>query len=278
MQLVRKLQGNSGCKISLYSNQGAFFVRKISKEPAYNNRLVEQFHKQVNFNNLKVKTPTIFEAGYRDGLFYMDMEYAAGLPLNDFVAHNHPRICEKIIELILERNQSCTFHPNIDKLKNKIRSVSQQLSNIKPSSKSLVHDCQKVLIQLYNKSWANLDLSFCHGDLTFENVIIKDNEVYLIDFLDSFINNHLLDASKLVMDLIIGWSWRYSDNIPYVKNSLILSNIYKLYPENDISIIHTFVFLHLLRIYPYTSCPISKNRIEFGLDYCLNNFNFSNEQ
>tara|TARA_R110000824_G_scaffold283247_2_gene471629 strand:- start:7917 stop:8744 length:828 start_codon:yes stop_codon:yes gene_type:complete len=274
MQLIRELTGNSGCKIHLFLKNEVFFVRKTSKDINYNERLVNQFHKQVSFNNLKVKTPVILEAGYSGGLFYMDMEYTSGLPLNDFVTQNHPRMCSKIISLILQRNQSCKFTPNTKKLKNKIKTIASQLVAESSFSTNLVKECHKKLTQLYDKNWSNLDLSFCHGDLTFENVIIRDNEVYLIDFLDSFVDNHLLDASKLIMDLIIGWSWRYSDNIPYVKNSLILSNIYKLYPDKDVDLIHKFIFLHLLRMYPYTSCLISKNKIELGLSYCLDNFNF----
>ena len=37
----------------------------------------------------------------------------------------------------------------------------------------------------------------CHGDLTYENMIIKQNNLYFIDFLDGYVDSKLLDISKI---------------------------------------------------------------------------------
>ena len=269
--VVKNLNGNSGCRIYLYSKDKTSFVRKVSKNISYNARLRAQFEKQVQFNNPKIKTPKVFEAGFSEGLFYIDMEYTSGLPLNDFVVNDSPVFCQKIISTLLKDRQTCKFPHNELKLKNKIETISSSLKN----DNKLLFECKKKLIQLYTIDWPDLELSFCHGDLTFENIIIKNDEIYLIDFLDSFIDNYLIDASKLVMDLIIGWSWRHSDKVPYVKNSIILSNIYKMFSDQEVDIINKFVFLHLLRIHPYCECEKAKMKIELGLEHSIKNFNFS---
>ncbi len=164
------------------------------------------------------------------------MEYTSGLPLNDFVVNDSPVFCQKIISTLLRDRQTCKFPHNELKLKNKIETISSSLKN----DNKLLFECKKKLIQLYTIDWPDLELSFCNGNLTFKNKIIKNDEIYLIDFLDSFIDNYLIDASKLVMDLIIGWSWRHSDKVPYVKNSIILSNIYKMFSDQEVDIINKF--------------------------------------
>lgn len=48
--------------------------------------------------------------------------------------------------------------------------------------------------EIFNKEYSN-----CHGDLTFENILIKDNNIKLIDsnFMFNFWNSWLLDIAKL---------------------------------------------------------------------------------
>ena len=271
LQTVKTLKGNSGCRVSLLNSKKGLFIRKTSRDISYNSRLISQFYKQAKFKDSVLKTPKIFESGYSEGFFYIDMEYVRGVSMNDYIVNHNPELCNKIISKILFTDQKCLFPPNELALKDKIQSISSKIKQSNP----LLQECKKNLIRLYNADWPNLQLSFCHGDLTFENIIIKDNDIYLIDFLDSFIDDYLLDASKLVMDLIIGWSWRHSDKVPYVKNSIIFSNMHKMFNDQEIDMINKFVFLHLLRMYPYCDCEKAKLKIELGLEYSIKNFNFS---
>ena len=52
----------------------------------------------------------------------------------------------------------------------------------------------------------NFYVGKCHGDLTFSNIIFRDNEYALIDFLDSFIESPIMDIVKLRQDTKYKWS------------------------------------------------------------------------
>ena len=54
----------------------------------------------------------------------------------------------------------------------------------------------------------SIPIGFCHGDLTFSNIMfaLDDNQVGLIDFLDSFIETPLIDLVKLRQDTHFHWT------------------------------------------------------------------------
>lgn len=80
----------------------------------------------------------------------------------------------------------------------------QNLKTIK--EKSLLYS--KCFELLETNEWRYMVLSECHGDMTLENMIIQDGEIYLIDFLDSFYNSWLIDVAKILQDADVLWSYR----------------------------------------------------------------------
>jgi len=93
----------------------------------------------------------------------------------------------------------------------------------------------------------------CHGDMTLSNMIFG-KDIYLIDFLDSYIESPTLDLIKLRQDTHLYWSLNMIDKttdltkiklgLNYIDN-WILDN-YKIEDYELLQIIN------LLRIYPYT--------------------------
>lgn len=71
------LGGHSGCQIFLMEDDdGQVFVRKISKDVDYNERLEVQSKKQASFSGDPIRAPRVLDHGYTDdGLFFFDMEY-----------------------------------------------------------------------------------------------------------------------------------------------------------------------------------------------------------
>ena len=103
----------------------------------------------------------------------------------------------------------------------------------------------------------NLDVkkSFCHGDLTISNILFHPKKIYLIDFLDSYLDTFLLDLVKLKQDLYYHWILEInkSKNLRIVQCFNIVWNYietkYAKYLNTD-----TFYILELinfLRIEPY---------------------------
>ena len=79
----------------------------------------------------------------------------------------------------------------------KIRSLSEQ-SKYSDICASLVKYIETIDLQV--------PVSYCHGDLTLNNMLFVDSEIYLIDFLDSFIDSPIIDLVKLKQDLVYSWS------------------------------------------------------------------------
>jgi len=105
----------------------------------------------------------------------------------------------------------------------------------------------------------NVPKSFCHGDLTFTNILFHKKKLYLIDFLDSFVDTFLVDLCKLKQDLYYHWSIRLHDDTNmrlYQSTNYIWKEMEERYEEY----INTLAFdvldvVNLLRIQPYLKDP-----------------------
>ena len=87
--------------------------------------------------------------------------------------------------------------------------------------------------------------------------------MYLIDFLDTFIETWVSDISKILQDLIVGWSFRKKiigdeiTEIDKIKMNLF-KDVFCRKINNRISKtdhweqVHVYLLLDLLRIIPYT--------------------------
>jgi tRNA A-37 threonylcarbamoyl transferase component Bud32 len=64
--------------------------------------------------------------------------------------------------------------------------------------------------------------TFCHGDLTFANIIFHKNRLFFIDFLDSYIDSFYCDLVKLKQELYYFWNLRVQN-----KMNLRMVQIYK---------------------------------------------------
>ena len=194
------LGGHSGCKILLMEEDDGFtFVRKISKDTEYNSRLKKQCEKQSSFNGGKIKAPIVFKSGLsEEGLFYFDMEYVQGMTLAEYVKSMEIGKVRGLVEILVDnlipkqKKEISVEDSNIvtDIFDNKISSLRQALSLHKNSI------IEQSLDLLEAHDWTSLVPSQCHGDLTLENIIIKNDTLYFIDFLDSF-GNTLPDSHRL---------------------------------------------------------------------------------
>lgn len=217
------LKGHSGCSLELVNKNT---VRKTSKDNSYNTRLLAQMGKQEKFCHPTVRAPRVFDYGMKNGLAYFDMEYVRGVSFSEFCSYTSYRKVEKLFCKLLptETQTRCCRDEIIKKC-------------------SFLEGFPSQLLELV--SW-EIPVGECHGDLTFENIIVKDNSLYVIDFLDSFVESSLIDQSKLMQDTFCAWSFRDSNYVPwhhlYMLNSLIQDK------RNYI-----LLLIHLYRILPYSN-------------------------
>jgi len=241
------LKGYSGCEIILVRNENnTNFVRKVSKDIAYNKRLIAQHIKQKNFRSDTIKSPLVLNNGHINGKYFFDMEYILSSNLCDIIDKKSKRDIEYYISTISE---------NILNLKQKSTTSCDEL-NIYNKINGLTQFCNSHTIR-YLKSidWSSVPKSTCHGDLTLENILIQDNNIYYIDFLDSFIDSWMIDVSKIFQDTRHLWSFRYSlkdttliDKLKIVEHAIV-KNIYL--SKNELSVINGLTCLNLCRIKPY---------------------------
>jgi hypothetical protein len=93
-------------------------------------------------------------------------------------------------------------------------------------------------------------------------MLFTENQIYFIDFLDSFIDSYLIDFAKIKQDLFYHWIANLNDN-----KSLRILQIFSYYWYNISDRYHDIInsqafdlidFINLIRIEPYAN---EKNRL-----------------
>lgn len=257
---ITSLGGHSGCKVLLCeAEDDTAFVRKISSDIDYNERLKIQAQKQKSFQSTYLKAPKVYATGYmEDGLYYFDMEYIQGITLAEKIktieiGKIRPMV-ERII-LAITKEDICTseilqakevFCKKIDDLEQKLKHKNNPIID-------------EAIRLLKEHDWSGIGKSQCHGDLTLENIIIQDNQLYLIDFLDSFYDSWILDVSTMLQDVLVMWSYRKEQKIN--NNTLVRLILFKdilmdILSEKKMGVgneVYYALLLKLIRIYPYTT-------------------------
>ena len=205
---LEKLKGHSGCEILLYRSKGHNFVRKISPNKKYNERLSEQCKKQCLWNNDISCVPEVIDTGYKNGLFYFDMEYVLGSTLSSLLIENQLDIDEAVDFVVSHYKLQYQEKLESNDVKNAYCNKIDELNALKHNFPFL-KNLDPALDLLINNFTAPQYTTIVHGDMTLENLIKskKDNKIYMIDFLDDYSNGLYTDISKIFQDILGGWSF-----------------------------------------------------------------------
>lgn len=249
--IVKNLGGHSGCKIFLCEKDNKYFVRKYSSSIKYNSRLEAQCEKQKNFKSSIIKTPKVLGQGYEEGIFFFDMEYLQGITLAKYITKVDVSEIQGIVDLLI---RNIDFQGGEDTDVSKFQKKTNDLKlEIGDTKNGILNDA---LEYLSGVDWTPFYRGVCHGDLTLENIIIKNGEIYFIDFLDSFYDSCLLDFGKLLQDVECMWSFRNGTIDTNIRLRLVifkdillekLANVDK----RIIDYAYKALLLDLVRIYPY---------------------------
>lgn len=252
---ITNFGGHSGCIIQLVEEQNRTYVRKTSSSIEYNERLQKQADKQNNYKNDCIKVPKVLKTGFDDNnLFYFDMEYIQGVTLSKYIESVEiseiKNLVKDIVDSIIAISKESANCEEV--FINKIQVLKQKLGN----KNKIVNEAVS-LLERHN--WNKFTKTQCHGDLTLENIIVKNGQIYLIDFLDSFYDSWILDAATLMQDVQTMWSYRFEEKVNInrtlrliVFRDLLLDRI-KEKDESYIIEVYYALLLKLIRIYPYTN-------------------------
>lgn len=276
-----RIKGHSNFNVQLYSYNNTIVIKKSSNNSDFP-RLEKQINKQKFFYNL----------------FYYSNEFQV------------PKIISQeknsfIMEYIEDSNSIIEFLQSANK--NKILWLSNLLikfisNNIKQSSfqnklpefLDKYQDVKKKCIEKYselNNLFNKIDYYFknledmiipegiCHGDLTLSNILIcfDNQKLYLIDFLDNFIDSSLQDIVKIRQDTLFHWSLKLFNKEPIDKNKIIINlnymdsiihNHFKRYDFYN-KYYNYFQILNILRILQYCKDNSIKQNLINNIYKCL---------
>ena len=194
--------GLSGCSLELINDR---VLRKYSPTTDYNSRLLSQADKQVVFGNRiykNIDAPKVYDTQQN----YFDMEYIAGKSFEEFFSAASVNDIEFVVSTLFDYFDTLiSTARNIDATKqilDKIDSLKE-----KSSHKKYIEFLRKYV----EDNRIIVPHTFCHGDLTFANIIFHKNRLFFIDFLDCYVDTFLSDLVKLKQDLHHLWAVHNQD-------------------------------------------------------------------
>lgn len=260
------LGGHSGCHIFLIEDDdGSVYVRKISKNESYNNRLKLQSEKQASFSGGVIKAPKVYNQGYTEGgLYFFDMEYIQGITLSEYIKTVEIGKVKGLVETLVRSLVPTKQDPTSKEQKKVISNIFfEKISELNKKLRGKNEIIDQSLKLLESHDWSKLTPSQCHGDMTLENIIIKNDSLYFIDFLDSFYDSWFLDVGTLLQDVQAMWSYRFQETISMntvlrliVFRDLLLDEIRKIDSSYELEVYYSLL-QKLIRIYPYTKDKVT---------------------
>lgn len=262
--------GLSGCSLELINDR---VLRKYSPTTDYNSRLLSQADKQVVFGNRiykNIDAPKVYDIQKN----YFDMEYVAGKSFEEFFSIASVNDVEFVVSTLFDYFDTLiSTARNIDATKQ----ILDKLDSLK--EKSSYPKYIEFLRKYVEDRRITVPHTFCHGDLTFANIIFHKNRLFFIDFLDCYVDTFLSDLVKLKQDLYHLWAVRnqdvYSNRIhqiyQYIWDKLEVR--YESYLNEGF---HILDVINSLRIEPYLTSDSQRVILEsivkstelYAISYC----------
>ena len=160
--------GLSGCSLELINDR---VLRKYSPTTDYNSRLLSQADKQVVFGNRiykNIDAPKVYDIQKN----YFDMEYVAGKSFDEFFSIASVNDIEFVISTLFDYFDTLiSTSRNIDATKQ----ILDKLDSLK--EKSSYPKYIEFLRKYVEDTRMIVPHTFCHGDLTFANIIFHQKQI-----------------------------------------------------------------------------------------------------
>jgi aminoglycoside phosphotransferase (APT) family kinase protein len=219
-----------------------------------------------------------------NGIAFFEMEYARGEKFSDLFPNLSIKGIDNIILKLLDYfnssfEKSSLSSPDSRVIHDKIIEVETKVKAMPQFDEKLKSNLFEYLSNQIPQS--KLPLSYCHGDFTFSNMLFDDSgQVYIFDFLDSFIESPIIDIVKLRQDTRFYWSVEIDENL---QNHKVLKVLQVLnYIDHKIeSYLQTLSFdcrewyqyleiINLARIMPYAKKDTDYKFLNKNLTQLLN--------
>jgi hypothetical protein len=212
-----QVAGKSGCPIKINENKVDFTLTKAAKSVTYSPRLKKQAEKQNEFYISQTdvspfKTPKIIRTFEEEGIYTVEMEFVNVDSYSNYLLKQSKNSLDTFISnlhnyLATNINQSTKINHSVfsQLITNKIEELA---NNFNKSTFKKADELDTLLSYLKNNiPLIDIPIGQCHGDFTLSNMLFANNSrIYLIDFLDSFLESPFIDYVKLRQDTRFYWS------------------------------------------------------------------------
>jgi aminoglycoside phosphotransferase len=261
---ARMLTGLSGANIYIATRDNkSWFVRKVAGDPDGNVRLQLQVKKQRQWNEQiggVIRTPEILVDGDIDGHYYVDMEYIRGEDGASYLQRASYSDVFTFTDGLCQYFRTASKLPPLLKTTdrdNLVRLLYAKISDIQSKTHSVSYKTIAKLFLALEKLPADRTVkpTFCHGDMTLDNIIVDySGRIYAIDLLNPPLEHYWFDLAKLHQDMEGAWFTRKGIVVPhctrrYISDALlnVAKQIDPLYDRVHLVLL-TITFL---RILPY---------------------------
>ena len=158
--------GLSGCELKIL---GDGILRKYSSSIGYNKRLLKQIDKQILFSKFILKnidTPKVLKISL-DEVYSFDMEYIPGFSSYEYFSSVDVCGVDFVIKTLFDYFD---YFSNNTRELNVNNKIIEKINSLKPKTK--YPDYLEYLKTYVNSTQIIVPKTFCHGDLTFNNIIL----------------------------------------------------------------------------------------------------------
>ena len=335
---IKKFVGGSFIETWLIKDKKKI-VRKLAKNVLNSNKndpIIRGQYEWLKYaKSIKMLVPKIFEIKKNNKIFYYDMEYIDPCEtLYEYLKKNESK--KIFVKLFKKLSRVYKKEEEIKKKNNKLLNqileekiipsinsltdykfgknvLKKKYININNSPNLNLINCLKIInnrkknIGKINHNFDSKFKTFIHGDLTFENILIKKENIYFIDPYGGnvdpnsknnmlFKSNMFFDLGKLCQSEIAGYErWKNKKNLKFFfnngkikinkinkKNKLFLNLLEKHFGHNlpnfkEIIILHMVIHLCRLLRYRIKHNYVSAFYAYFLATYWLNIIIFNKE-
>lgn len=264
------MEGRSGCKLDVVKEGSHVLIKKYSSSIEYNRRLIKQANKQQNFYNnlpdnqmfLTARVIEIYSS--ENELSWFSMPYLFSEKYSNYLEHASTVDLKKLLDNLIDYfnfniKSSAPQKIDVSIIASKIEELKLKVTGNSnaPEKEYFLNVLEYLKTNIPDMP---LPAGTCHGDFTFSNILFGDNKIYLLDFLDSFIESPLIDIVKIRQDTCFKWSVMLEKEMPsHKKNKLLqdfnyLDREIALFCNNKLGLSTWYNYLqvfNLLRIIPY---------------------------
>ena len=212
-----EVKGHSGCNIEIVREGNTFYIEKGTRDSHYVPRLLAQFEKQQRAYAVcrgGIRIPQIYHVTHDNDFAVARMEYVYSQNFIDFFETAGFEGINEFMEHIVEYVENEINASPIQEVSSGVVLAKFKDVQLKMGENQMINQDEEIKVLMteasscFNALPAQLFLPIgqCHGDMTFSNILFNKSNLYLIDFLDSFIESPLMDIVKLRQDSAFGWS------------------------------------------------------------------------